>query len=259
MTDRMPALFLGHSTPLLAVQDNQVTRTLHDVGTRVLERHGKPKAILAISAHWYTRGLRVQTDPNPPQIFDMAGYPDEVYQVSYPVKGCPELAQKLMDLPLSYIIEDNNWGIDYAVWTLLVHMFPAADIPVVQLSVDQGLGAWASYQFGSKLTHLRDEGYLLLGSGNVVHNRAAIEPDNPAGTSQADDFDAAVRAFIDSRNDREVLDYPDLPFSRYAVPSPEHFLPLTCILGASKGEKATVFNNERIMGSISMTSYAFGL
>lgn len=256
---RMPALFVGHGSPMLALADDELTHGLADMGNRVISTFGKPKAILAVSAHWYTPGIRVQTADKPRQVYDMYGFPDELYQVTYPVDGCPELGKRVLAIEGLGTQEDNRWGIDHGVWTLLVHMFPKADIPVVEYSIDRRADARAAYEQGQKLACLRDEGYLILGSGNVVHNLGAVEWDNPHGTPEADAFDAAIRQAVEARDDETVLDWAKIPHAQYAAPTPDHFMPLPVILGASVGERPVVFNGVRNLGSMSMTSYAFGL
>ena len=259
MTKRMPAVFVGHGSPMLALAHDGETRELRRIGDDVIAAHGKPKAILAISAHWYTNYTNVQTDEHPKQIYDMYGFPDELYEVDYPAAGSPELGRAVLDLPGLRVQENNQWGIDHGVWTPLVHMFPHADIPIAEFSVSRQLDARESYEVGRKLAALRDEGYLVLGSGNVVHNLRAVEWDNPHGTPMADAFDNAVRTAVQARDDEAVLAYEKLPHAAYAVPTPDHFLPLAYVLGASQGEKPQVFNNIRNLGSISITGYAFGL
>lgn len=259
MTNRMPAAFIGHGSPMLALAHDDVTRQLRRIGEEIVAAHGTPKAILAVSAHWYTNCTSVQTDAHPKQIYDMYGFPEALYEVDYPVAGCPELGQAVLNIPGLRVRENNTWGIDHGVWTPLVHLFPRANIPVVEFSVSRELDAWASYEVGRKLAGLREEGYLLLGSGNVVHNLGAVEWDNPHGSRRADEFDEAVRTAVQARDDEAVLAYEKLPHAAYAVPTPDHYLPLAYLLGAAQGEEPRVFNNVRNLGSISMTSYAFGL
>src|SRR3712207_357277 len=175
---KMPVVFAGHGSPMLALENNSITKGLSEIGSKILYKYGKPKAILAISAHWYVEGTFVQTDKEPKQIYDMYGFPKELYEVKYPVKGSKELSLRVQDILGGSVTVNNQWGIDHGVWTVLIHMFPNADIPVVQLSVDAKLPEKEIYDLGKKLESLRSEGYLIFASGNVVHNLMEVEWDN---------------------------------------------------------------------------------
>lgn len=256
---KMPVIFSGHGSPMLALEDTDVTKGLKSVGDQVIQNFGKPKAILAISAHWYTRGTFVQSTEQPKQIYDMYGFPQELYDFKYPVKGDPALSGRVTDLLQDKVSVRDDWGIDHGTWTVLCHMFPKADIPVVQLSVDSTLSSDEMYTIGKSLAPLRDEGYLIFASGNVVHNLRQVDWDNPDGTPECHAFNDAVTGYVQERNDTAVLNYSAIPHVHYAVPTPEHFLPLFYTLGATEGEKPTVFNNHCELGAIAMTGYAFGL
>lgn len=259
MGKRMPALFVGHGSPMLALQHDDITRTLADLGKRIRTDFGAPRGILALSAHWFTNRTNVQTDSAPRQIYDMYGFPDELYEVRYPVAGCPALGQAVLAALGSAAHENNEWGIDHGTWTPLVHMFPAADVPVTQVSISRALDARESYAVGQALTGLRDEGYLIVGSGNVVHNLRAVDWGNPDGTKAAHAFDDAIQRLVRARDDEGFFAWERLPQARYAVPTPDHFLPLAYVLGAAEDETAQVFNNVCTLGALSMTGYAFGL
>ncbi|MGN0076504.1 MAG: dioxygenase [Parafannyhessea sp.] len=254
---RQPALFVGHGDPMMALREDEVARGLRSVGERLLA--GEPKAILAVSAHWYTRGTLVQSDPTPRQVNDMYGFPKELYAIRYRPAGNAELTRRVLDLLGDDVQVDDTWGIDHGVWTPLHHMLPQANVPVVELSVNGLADARYAYDLGARLAPLRDEGFVVLGSGNVVHNLREADWDNPDGTPQNVAFDEAVLAAVRSRDDEAVINYQALPHADYAVPTPDHYLPLLTVLGAAKGEEAEVFNKVRNLGSISMTSYAFGL
>lgn len=254
---RMPAIFVGHGDPMMALRDDDIAHGLRDVGAR-LKAMG-PKAILAVSAHWYTRATLVQSDPHPRQVNDMYGFPEELYAIKYRPEGSAELTQAVCDLLGDDVSIDDTWGIDHGVWTPLHHMLPKYDVPVVELSCNMLKGTDYAYELGRRLAPLRDEGFVVLGSGNVVHNLRRVEWDNPHGTPENVAFDDAVRKAIEARYDEAVINYKELPNARYAVPRPDHFLPLPTVLGASEGEKPEVFNNVQNLGSMSMTSYAFGL
>lgn len=256
---KMPVIFSGHGSPMLALEDTEVTRGLRKVGDSILAGFGKPKAILAVSAHWYTHGTYVQSTADPKQINDMYGFPKELYEFKYPVKGDPELSKRVTELLGSRVAVNDSWGIDHGTWTVLCHMFPDASIPVVQLSVDADLSANEIYKIGQDLAPLREEGYLIFASGNVVHNLRRVEWDNPGGTKQTLTFNDAIIRDVTDRNDTAVINYSGYDYSTYAVPTPEHFLPLLYMLGAAEGEKPTVFNNHCELGSIAMTGFAFGL
>ena len=167
--EKMPVIFSGHGSPMLALDHNEGTEKLRQVGQEIINRHGKPRAILSISAHWYTHGTYIQNEEEPRQIYDMYGFPQELYDFKYPAKGCPALADRVLSLLGESVSVNNKWGIDHGSWTVLCHMFPDADIPVVQLSVDADLSVEEIYRIGERLAPLREEGYLIFASGNVVH------------------------------------------------------------------------------------------
>lgn len=255
---RMPVIFSGHGDPQIALRDDELTRGMRKVGDKLLAEYGKPKAILAVSGHWYTRGTFVQKTPEPKQIYDMYGFPQALYEVKYPVKGCEELSDRVLDLLGDDAAVNNDWGIDHGTWTVLVHMFPAADIPVVQLSVNGLLSPEQHYELGRKLAPLRDAGYLIFGSGNIVHNLRLVDWDDPNGTAETVAFNDYVIGKLAARDDAAVVQYETIPHAAYAVPTPEHYLPLLYCLGASIGERAEVFNNVCDLGSMAMTGFVFG-
>ncbi|WP_454943179.1 4,5-DOPA-extradiol-dioxygenase [Fusobacterium hwasookii] len=256
---KMPAVFVGHGDPMIALKINEMTETLKKVGKDIIEKHGEPKAILCISAHWYTKDTFIQSTEIPNQVYDMFGFPNELYEVKYPVKGSKELTKDVEKILGNEVKINDDWGIDHGTWTVFVHMFPEAKIPVVQLSVNANLSANKAYKLGEKLAKLREKSYLIVGSGNIVHNLRKIEWDNPKGTQEADKFDRYILENISKREDEKVIKYEEHEYSNYAVPTPDHFMPILYILGASQGEKPYIFNEMRELGSLSMTSYAFGL
>ena len=257
--EKMPVIFVGHGDPMIALKINEMTETLKKIGKDIIEKHGEPKAILCISAHWYTKDTFIQSTEIPNQVYDMFGFPNELYEVKYPVKGSKELTKDVEKILGNEVKINDDWGIDHGTWTVFVHMFPEAKIPVVQLSVDANLSANKAYKLGEKLAKLREKGYLIVGSGNIVHNLRKIEWDNPKGTQEADKFDRYILENISKREDEKVIKYEEHEYSNYAVPTPDHFMPILYILGASQGEKPYIFNEIRELGSLSMTSYAFGL
>lgn len=255
MPERMPALFVGHGSPMNAVENNKYTKKWQEIGGQL----ARPRAILMVSAHWYTHGTRIMDTKTPRLVYDMYGFPEELYRVQYPSPGSPELAdrvQKLLSVPVQI---DNSWGIDHGAWSVLCRMFPQADIPVVQLSVDGTADAQTHFQMGRELASLHDEGVMIIGSGNVVHNLGRIQWEAQGGFSWAEEFDGYVRDKIEKREFPDVVDYKKAGASaKMAFPMPDHFYPLLYVLGASnEADQLTVFNDDCLMGSLSMTSYLF--
>ena len=256
---KMPAVFVGHGSPMIALDHNELTETYRRLGERILAEFGKPKAILMISAHWYTRGTLVQSAAKPRQVYDMYGFPKELYELKYEPAGCADLTRAVTDLLGEGVEVDDSWGIDHGTWSILVHIFPQADIPVVQLSIDGIEGPQNAYDIGKALAPLREKGYLLLGSGNIVHNLRRLEWDNPNGSPQADRFDAFITGLVKKRDNEKIIHYEDNPDAAYAAPTADHFLPLLYTLGPPPREKnPEIFNNVRNTGSLSMTGYLFG-
>lgn len=256
MNKKMPVLFVGHGSPMNAIEDNEYAKAWAAAGKQI----GKPDVILSLSAHWYTRGIKTSDLETPKQVYDMYGFPDELYHVSYPVKGSPETARRIADLAGPSLKVDNSWGIDHGTWSVLCHMFPEADIPVIQMSIDANSGAEAHYELGRKLAPLREEGVLIFGSGNVVHNLSRVNwNQNGGGEPWALEFDRYIRDSILKGDHQSVIHFEQAGApAKAAVPTPDHFLPLLYTLGASRTEdKITVFSESCTMGSLSMTSYLF--
>ena len=252
---KMPALFIGHGTPMNAIEDNQYTRAWREIA----DKFPKPKAILAISAHWYTNGSKITDEANPKMVYDMYGFPDELYKVVYKAEGAPELAHLTKDLIKSDVKIDNSWGIDHGTWSVLCRMYPNADIPVYQLSVDSSASAQVHFQIGEQISALREKGVLILGSGNVVHNLSKISWEQEGGHPWAEDFDKYIKNKIISKEYKDVIDYKSAgESSKLAFYTPDHFYPLLYVLGASKEDDSlTIFNDSCTLGSLSMTSYLF--
>lgn len=232
MKARMPALFVGHGNPM-----NAITRTAYSTAWLDLGRSlPRPEAILAISAHWYIKSSAVTTMTHPRTIHDFGGFPRELYEVRYPAPGSPELAWRVSNLLHPDRVElDEDWGLDHGTWSILVHLFPDADIPVVQLSIDMRQPASFHYKVGQHLAPLRDEGVLIMGSGNVVHNLQAYAWGNPDAPPHdwALQFEEQVKESILKSDDGKLIAYSE--FGRQAalsVPSPDHYLPLLYVLGA---------------------------
>lgn len=254
---RMPTLFVGHGSPMMALEHTETTNTFKSIGQNIIDNYGKPKAILAVSAHWYTDGTYIQSAENPKQIYDMYGFPKELYEVVYSAKGDNELTQKVQQLLGDAVSIDDTWGIDHGMWTVLVHMFPEASVPVVQLSIHKSLNPKEAYQLGTKLQSLRDEGYLIIGSGNIVHNLRRLEWDSPSGTPATIEFDRYITDAVLANDTDKVINYEQHPHAGYAAPTPDHYLPLIYIMGAGEGAKPTVFNQTYNSGSLSMTGFIF--
>lgn len=261
MSTRMPVIFAGHGSPMTAFEDNHYTR-----GWAALVNGLKPKAVLCISAHWCTNGTGVTAMPSPRTIHDFGGFPDALYKFQYPAPGGPALAQQVSDLLSAYHVAlDQQWGFDHGCWAVLKHMYPHADVPVVQLSLDVRRDARTHYQMGAALKSLRDDGVLILGSGNVVHNLRQIDFANPERAYPwAVQFNNHVQHCIETRNHDAVIDYEEAEESLrvaaiHAVPTPDHYWPLLYVLGASdENDEITISLNEVVMGSISMMSVKLG-
>ncbi len=250
---RMPALFLGHGSPMNAIEDNGFHRSWTALG----ERLPRPRAVLCVSAHWETRGVRTGAAAQPETIHDFYGFPQALFDVQYPAPGDAALAHRAAGLAGARL--DAQRGLDHGAWGVLIAMFPQADVPVVQLSLDSSQPGAFHYALGRKLAPLRDEGVLLLGSGNIVHNLAVWRSGDGKRYDWAQRFDAEVRKRIDAGDHQALADYPSLGAdARMAIPTPEHYLPLLYALACQeKGERAT-YLNEQVMTSISMTSVVIG-
>lgn len=251
---RMPVIFTGHGSPMNAIGNSRAREGWRSAGLAV----GKPKVILAVSAHWATRGLLVRRSETNPQINDMYGFPEELYRVRYAPAGSPEYADRALALLGGRALAGNDWGIDHGVWSVLSNMYPDADVPVVMVSTDISAGPSAQFETGRRLSALRDEGALILASGNVVHNLGRVRWDMEGGFDWADRFDGAVRDAITAGDFRTPVEYGALPDAKQAIPTAEHYYPLLTALGAaSETDRVTVWNEYRELGSMSMTSYLF--
>lgn len=252
-TERMPAVFIGHGSPMNAIETNQYSVNWEQLGLTL----PRPKAIVAISAHWFTEGQKVRTAGDNRQINDMYGFPEELYQVHYEPAGDPALAEEIMKLTGAEA--DNSWGIDHGVWSVLCRMYPAADIPVVMMSTDIKAKPETLYETGKALSRLRDEGVLILASGNVVHNLSLCDYSMEGrGYSWAVRFDSEVAMDVINDDKDAVLSYRKLENSSKAFRTDEHFRPLIYALGAAdKEDKVRTENMECTLGALSMTSFIF--
>lgn len=253
-TLRMPALFVGHGTPLNAIEDNRFSQTWRRIGQAL----PRPRAILCVSAHWVTPGAtRVHVGPRPKTIHDFGGFPAELYEQQYPAPGAPEAAAAAIDLARSVpVVADTEWGLDHGAWSILVHLFPAADIPTFQLSLDLSRPPVEHFDLARELKPLRDKGVLILGSGNIVHNLRAIRPGAPPH-DWAIAFDADLTAKLEARDFRAAADYRALgEIARLSHPTSEHYLPVLYPLGAAdENDRLEFFNVGFDLASLSMRSF----
>jgi 4,5-DOPA dioxygenase extradiol len=251
----MPVLFVGHGSPMNAVEVNDYTKNW----VKVAQLLPKPKAILAISAHWYTAGTRITDAANPKTVYDMYGFPEELYKIEYKAPGAPDMAHITKGLIHKEVIIDNSWGYDHGTWSVLHQMYPEADIPVYQMSVDRNADAETHYRIGMELKALREKGVLIFGSGNVVHNLQKLNWDMAGGYPWAEEFDQYIKEKIVQKEHEDVVHYEKAgTSSQSAFPTPEHFYPLLYVLGAVEGnDHLTILNEDCMMGSLSMTSYLF--
>jgi 4,5-DOPA dioxygenase extradiol len=250
---RMPAVFIGHGSPMNAIQTNDWTAVWRTLG-RELPR---PRAIVSVSAHWYTRGTGVTVAEWPETIHDFGGFPRELFAVRYDAPGSPAIARRLIELLAPVPVRaSDDWGLDHGTWSVLVHMYPDADVPVVQLSIDATQPPEFHYALGERLAPLREEGILLLGSGGIVHNLARVDWSGASAPPEwAADFDRRVIEAVLAGNDTSLVDYPRVADSaRLSVPTPEHYLPLLYVLGSRRpGEAARITPTGFDLATISMT------
>lgn len=255
MKNRMPAVFVGHGSPMNAIEDNAYSRAWSALGKALT----KPSAILSISAHWFTRGTKVNDSSAPEMVYDMYGFPEELYQVRYPAPGATETARRTKELLGDSVSIDNSWGIDHGTWSVLRRMYPNADIPLFQLSVNALLSPAEHFALGQKLKPLRDEGVLIFASGNIVHNLARIDWRLADGYPWAAEFDQYILRAVRDDRPQDVIAYSNAGDpALLAVPSMDHFAPLLYALGVRQPEDTlSVFNADCSLGSMSMTSYLF--
>ncbi len=256
-TSRMPVLFLGHGSPMNAIEENEFVAGFRAISKTI----PTPNAILCISAHWETKGSFVTAMKMPPTIHDFGGFPKALYEVQYPAPGSTELALATQQLVKKTTIElDNKWGLDHGAWSVIKHLYPAADVPVIQMSLDYTKDAAYHYELAKEIAALRDKGILIIGSGNMVHNLGILAWDklNTAGFGYdwAIEANDTMKKLIISGNHQPLIDYREQGKSfQLAIPTPEHYLPLLYILALqAKDEKVSLFNDKAIAGSLTMTS-----
>ena len=260
-TEKMPVLFLGHGSPMNAIEENQFVQGFRNISREI----PKPNAILCISAHWFTNGTFVTAMLNPKTIHDFYGFPKELFEVNYPAPGSPELARETAELLFPEIEEeDHSWGLDHGAWSVIRHLYPNAEIPVIQLSIDYSKPPQYHFDLAKKLQKLREKGILIIGSGNIVHNLRMIDWKNintvGAGWDWAVEAREKTNNWLLDGNFQNLIDYQRQGVAlQTAVPSPDHYLPLIYSLGLKeKSENLSLFNDELIGGSLSMTSVRIG-
>ncbi|VBB43393.1 putative enzyme [uncultured Paludibacter sp.] len=251
---RMPALFVGHGSPMNAIEENQFTKTWKNLGAIL----PVPKAIVSISAHWETNGTFVTGMEHPKTIHDFGGFPSELYQMQYPAKGNPDLAKKIANTVNSKEIgiDPANWGLDHGTWSVLVHIYPQANIPVVQLSLDRYATFEQHYHIAKELSSFREEGILFLCSGNIIHNLRLVDWRNASNQyewAKIVSDKIKQRILLGEHSSLIHLDNEDDAF-KLAINSAEHYIPLLYLLGLQQeNDSLTLFNDEILMGSLSMT------
>jgi 4,5-DOPA dioxygenase extradiol len=259
MPDLMPTIFFGHGNPMNAVSKNAYTDGWAATGRSI----PRPRAVLAVSAHWYIPGCGVTANAAPPTIHDFGGFPQELYEVAYPAPGSPELARRVKNLlsPLEVPL-DESWGIDHGTWSVLTHVFPDADIPVVQLAIDERQPPSFHHELGKRLAPLREEGVLVVGSGNLVHNlhSYAWGRDGVNAYDWAVRFEERVRDLLLAGDDAPIVAYEGLGRdATLSVPTPDHYLPLLYVLGLRRKDDPISFPVEGVDGgSVSMLSVRIG-
>ncbi|WP_344608439.1 4,5-DOPA dioxygenase extradiol [Sporichthya brevicatena] len=256
----MPVAFLGHGNPMNALETNRYTEAWRAFGAAV----PRPRAILVVSAHWYIHATAVTAMPRPRTIHDFFGFPQALFDVAYPAPGLPELATEIADVvhPTWVGADQDSWGIDHGTWSVLVHAFPEADIPVVQLSLKADAGLDHHLALGARLAPLRERGVLIVGSGNVVHNLRAVDFSQPdAGFDWAQRFDAAFTEAVTGSDPAATAALDGHADFAAAVPTPDHYLPALYLAGLADaaGESAEVLIDGCAYGSLSMTAYTLGL
>ncbi|WP_116789421.1 4,5-DOPA dioxygenase extradiol [Flavobacterium psychrotrophum] len=259
-TAPMPVLFLGHGSPMNAIEENEFVANFRKVAKEI----PKPNAILCISAHWETRGTFVTAMKNPPTIHDFGGFPKPLFDVQYPAPGSPELAQQTKELIKSVNIGlDEHWGLDHGAWSVIKHLYPKADVPIIQFSIDYTKGGQYHYDLGKELAALRKKGILIIGSGNMVHNLGKMDwkyIHDTYGFDWALEANNKMMGYIKSGDHKPLINFKSQGKSwDLAIPSPEHYLPLLYTM-ALKGanEKVTIFNDKPVAGSLTMTSVKIG-
>ena len=259
--EKMPVLFIGHGSPMNAIEDNIFSKRWQQMGKEI----PTPKAVVVVSAHWLTKGTMVTAMPNPKTIHDFGGFPQALFDVQYPAPGSPELASEIQKLITNPAVElDHDWGLDHGTWSVVKHMYPNADIPVLQLSIDYYKPAAYHYELAKQLLSLRKKGVLIIGSGNMVHNLRMVAWDKlnepEFGFDWALEMNDVFKNKISNGFHKELIQYEKLHKSAtLAIPSPDHYYPLLYILALqTDNDKVEFFNDKAVGGSLTMTSVKIG-
>jgi 4,5-DOPA dioxygenase extradiol len=257
----MPVLFVGHGSPINGIEDNEFSRRW----TAMAKEIPTPKAVLVVSAHWFTKGTYITAMDFPPTIHDFGGFPKELFEVEYPAPGDPVLAKETASLVHSTNVAlAHDWGLDHGTWTIVRHMYPKANIPVLQLSIDYTKDAKYHYELSKEIFALRKKGVLIIGSGNMVHNLRMVSWDKlyepEYGYDWALQMNQTFKYFIVNNNHDKLIQYQNLgKEAMLAIPTPEHYLPLIYTLGLrEKNDAVSFFNDKAVGGSLTMTSVKFG-
>jgi len=260
-TERMPLLFLGHGSPMNAIEENEFVTCFREIA-KTLPR---PNAILCVSAHWETRGTFVTAMEKPPTIHDFGGFPEALYQVEYPAPGSPALANETKAMVHKTDIGlDQKWGLDHGAWSVIKHLYPQADVPVIQMSLDHYQTPQYHYELAKELGSLREKGVLILGSGNMVHNLRMVawdQLDKPGfGYDWAIEASEKMKTYMRSGDFQQLIDFRSQGKAfDLAIPTPEHYLPLLYVLALKEeNENLSLFNDKAIAGSLTMTSVKIG-
>ena len=260
-TDKMPVLFLGHGSPMNAIEENEFVTGFRNIGKEI----PKPNAILCVSAHWETRGTFITAMEKPKTIHDFGGFPQALFDVQYPAPGSPELAKETKGIiKKTEVGLDQSWGLDHGCWSVVKNMYPAADVPVIQMSLDYYQTPQYHYDLAKELASLRKKGVLIIGSGNMVHNLGMIAWDKLNTTDYG--YDWAIEAsdkmkkYILNNDHQSLINYKSQGKSwELAIPSPDHYLPLLYALALKEeNEKVSLFNDKAVAGSLTMTSVKIG-
>jgi len=256
---KMPALFIGHGSPMNAIEQNDFTQTLQNLGQSLI----KPKAIICISAHWTTKGTFVDVSPNPKMIYDMYGFPKELYNLKYSANGAPDIAYEISKTITDTTIQKStDWGLDHGTWSVLTHLYPKADIPTFQLSIDYNQPMQYHYDLAKQLDKFRKKGVLIIGSGNLTHNLKIVDfhDINAKPRDWALEFDTKIKDFINDKNHKGVIDYQKIGSSaQLAVPEPSHFIPLIYTLALQDAkDEIEYFYDKFHYGTLSMRCLKIG-
>lgn len=259
-TAKMPVLFLGHGSPMNAIEENEFVKAFRNIAIDI----PKPNAILCISAHWETKGTFVTAMPNPATIHDFGGFPQELFAVQYPAPGSPDLAKETKALITKTNVGlDDKWGLDHGAWSVIKHLYPKADIPVIQLSLDYTQSPQMHYELAQQISSLRSKGVLIIGSGNIVHNLRMVEwkkLNETFGFDWAIEANEKMKQFILNGDHKPLINFRSQGKAfDLAIPTPEHYLPLLYALALQeKNEEVKLFNDKVVAGSLTMTSLKIG-